>query len=345
MLPVNELTHVFYAFAKTDAQTGTVSLSDPWADIEKPMPLGGKGCLGELEIIRHKHRNLRVVLSIGGWTYSPDLTSAFATASGRQEFARTAVDLIDKHKLDGIDVDWEYPATSEQAQQYVDVLALIRRNLNELERNHGLETDYFDLTVAAPAGSEQREILDISAMNRYLTFWNLMTYDFSGAWSPVVAHHANLVGGDLNVKSAVDYYISHGVPRKNLVMGMPLYGRSFAHTAGLGHRFQGTLGGRYEQGVHDLRELPLPGAIEEIDHEQVAAYCRGQDYFVTYDNAETLRDKALFAKRENLGGGMWWEASGDRRGPQSAVAAFISVFGAPLGRLNWLGSSANLTAI
>lgn len=300
------------------------------------MPLGGKGCLGELYILKKQNRNLRVLLSIGGWSYRADLTSAFATREGRNEFARSAVELVKTHWLDGLDVDWEYPENAEQAQQYVEVLKLIRQGLNELALQSHLPTSFFDLTVAVPAGAAQREVLDIPAMSKHLTFWNLMSYDLSGAWSPVVAHHANLFGGADNVTNAVKHYITHGVPHDRLVLGMPLYGRSFAKTKGLNHKFKGTLPGRFEQGVHDLKELPIPGTTEMVDRRQVAAFCKGPDFFVTYDNAETFRSKAVFAKEHNLGGGMWWEASGDRPGRLSGISAFVDEFGCGALKPNWI---------
>lgn len=333
---MTKVSHILYAFAKTDPLTGKVSLSDPWADIEKPMPLGGKGCLGELYILKQKNRNMRVVLSIGGWSYRNDLTSAFASSQGRAEFARSAIDLVKAHWLDGLDIDWEYPENAEQAQQYVEVLKFVREGLNELALQCKLPPSFFDLSVAAPAGAAQRQVYDIPAMNKYLTFWNLMSYDLSGAWSPLVAHHANLFGGPDNVTDAVDHYVTHGVPRERLVLGMPLYGRSFAKTKGLNHKFEGTLRGCFEQGVHDLRELPFAGTTEMVDCRQVAAYCKGPDFFVTYDNAETLRSKAVFAKENGLGGGMWWEASGDRPGRTSAIDAFVDEFGLCPPKPNWI---------
>ena len=77
------------------------------------------------------------------------------------------------------------------------------------------------------------------APDRYLSFWNLMAYDFAGSWDSVAGHQANLRGGAISVERAVDFYRSRGVAADKLVVGMPLYGRSFANTDGIGRPFQG----------------------------------------------------------------------------------------------------------
>ena len=161
----------------------------------------------------------------------------------------------------------EYPKNEAEAQNYVDLLKELRAGLDALAQ-HKSQSSRYELTIAAvchyvskfcillislqPCGPTHFEKLKIKEMDRYLDFWNLMAYDYSGSWESTVNHQANVYSSSPNgisTERAVKFYHEHGVAKDKLVIGVPLYGRSFANTEGLGKPYSGVGQGSWEQGV------------------------------------------------------------------------------------------------
>lgn len=194
---------------------------------------------------------------------------------------------------------------------------------------------HFELTVACPAGPEKYEVMDIRGMDQYLDFWNLMAYDYAGSWDATSGHQANLCASrdgkktPFNTEQAVSYYESQGVRSDKIVLGMPLYGRAFDGTDGIGKGYSGIGQGSWENGVFDYKVLPLEGAEEKFDDEARASYSydASKRQLVSYDTVQMAREKAEWIKRNRLGGGMWWESSADKAGGESLIGNVVDVLG------------------
>jgi chitinase len=157
---------------------------------------------------------------------------------------------------------------------------------------------------------------------------NLMAYDFIAPQfgnPPLTDHHAQLWSLNsapnevlkLSGASAVQYVLNNGVPREKLLLGIPLYGRSFLGASGLHRPYQGS-GGR--EGIFEFRELPRSSTTELYDEFRVAAYCIGGDGgFVTYDNAVSVTAKAEYVKQIGLRGLFFWHVGFDRCGKDSLI--------------------------
>src|SRR5206468_3307941 len=106
------------------------------------------GCVGELFKYKAQNRQLKLLLSIGGWTYSNDehQFSHISTEAGRQRFAESAVQLITNWGFDGLDIDWEYPQDSQQANDYVLLLKACREKLDAYAAQHS-NSYHFLLTI------------------------------------------------------------------------------------------------------------------------------------------------------------------------------------------------------
>lgn len=321
LIPVQDLTHILYAFADIRGDTGEVFLSDTWADQQIHYPGDSWNDVGNnlygnfkaLYKLKKDNRHLKVILSIGGWTYSPKFHPVVISPVLRSKFVASAIRLLEDNGLDGLDVDYEYPQNDEQARGYVALLKELREGLDAHAARKRINYKYL-LTIAAPCGPDNYQKLLVQEMDRYLDFWNMMAYDFSGSWDTVANHQANLFGGPISASQAIQWYISQGVPRGKIILGIPLYGRSFMNTQGVGQPFQGIGQGSWEQGVYDYRALPLPGSYLLRDEHAAASWSYNYETkeLVSFDSEQVGRWKGEWIAKEGLGGSMFWELSGDK---------------------------------
>ncbi|KAK4059294.1 CAZyme family GH18 [Trichoderma harzianum] len=337
-LPARDITHLLYAFAGI-APDGSVVSYDEWADEDKIL---GKrdvvhGAIEQVFLLKSQNRHMKTLLSIGGWTASQEgkFGPAIGSADGRRRFAESAVKLLADWGFDGLDIDYEYPETPEDAQNFVYLLREVRAALDNYAARHGQRYRYL-LTVATSAGPDHYKILDLEAMDQYIDTWHLMAYDYAGSWDTVAGQQSNVFTDHQNPDStkfstdkAVDAYIRRGVDPSKIVLGLPLYGRSFENTDGLGKPYDGIGPGTIEPGVYLYRDLPRPGATVHVNRYTLSAYSYDPSAreLVSFDNVETARLKAEYLQSRGLGGAVFWEASGDRAGEESLIRTLAREMG------------------
>jgi chitinase len=328
-IPAAKLTHLFYAFA-TIEQGHLVLPEDAPAHLEA---LAG---------LKRGHPGLRTVLSIGGWG-AGGFSDAALTERSRAAFAEEALAAADG--FDGIDLDWEFPVSGGPAE--VTHRPEDRRNATLLANvlRARLETGKI-LTAALPAGRLQSagpydpaESFEIAELAKVLDFVNLMTYDFGTGFSPVATFNAPLagVGGpDGNdVTAAVDFYLAAGVARERLVLGVPFYGRGFlvdeaGEQAGLGRPQVGTM---EAPEWREIKNSFLPDPAWERHRHPVARspwlYHAGNKAFVSYEDAESIEERAAFAAQQGLAGAFTWQLAADDD-EHTLLAAMVRPFAGDL---------------
>lgn len=273
------MTHINYAFGHVNDTFDGVKIDNP----ER---------LKELLRLRRVNPDLKIMLSVGGWG-SGRFSEMAADENLRMSFAKDCLRVVEEFPLDGIDIDWEYPGSSDagisSSPEDWENFTLLMRDLRAV-----LGTDRL-LTVASSAYAEY---IDFASCMQYLDFVNVMTYDMANA----PYHHCALYESEIADKSsdgAVKAHINAGVPASQLVLGVPFYGRG------------GTAFPRFV----DYNDIKADDEFVEMwDETAQAPYLADKDGVLVlgYDNPKSLEIKCRYIKENGLLGGMYWEYSGDK---------------------------------
>ncbi|MCE0555615.1 glycosyl hydrolase family 18 protein [Motilimonas sp. E26] len=268
-IPWENLTHINYAFAHVGKDQG-VGLGQ--AQQEQLARL----------VERKMQHDVKVLISVGGWAETggingPDgreQTGGFyklttnmdgsINHAGIAKFAKSSVEFIRKHKIDGIDIDYEYASAMKGAghpedfwisdklrphlmASYVELMKVMREELDKASVEDG---QHYLLTVAAPASGWLLRGMERYEANAYLDYINIMSYDLHGAWNEYVGHNAALYDtgkdgelaqvyaaqqygklGYLNTDWAAHYYRG-GMPAGRINIGVPYYTRGWEKVSG-----------------------------------------------------------------------------------------------------------------
>ena len=326
----DRVTILNYAFFAPSID-GTLKGTDAYADTillkgENDWVNGGYKPNTSLIDLAHKN-NVKVMVSIGGWTLSNNFSPIAADPVKRAKFAAECVRLIKEYKFDGIDIDWEYPGFAEHNGRpedkinYTKLLQEIKNSLNAYSQKTGKK---YLLTAALSANASHIANLEVEKLNNLLDMFNIMTYDFSGPWETITGHNSPLYNyqGSLNPGYNVDaaykiYTQKYKIPTSKINIGIAFYGRAFAGGTALNSAHTGG----------DLVNFPEDEAAPtyyEIK-QKISSYNRTWDNaskvpyltgktsksFVTYDDEESVCIKADYVMSNNLGGVIIWEITGD----------------------------------
>jgi chitinase len=233
-IPADKLNVIDYAFAFATS-TGC-ALSDPWSDYQAPTwgPAGSVdgiaddpsnpaqhlfGNFNQLLKLKAAHPNLRVEMSIGGWTGSTYFSDAAATPASRAAFVSSCIDLIIKGNLptggwpaqaggpgaaaglfDGINIDWEYPGAdpgngAHHAPADVHNATLLlkefRHQLDDLDEQRDGSRKSYTLTVAISGGNVRSTgSWELPQVAKTVDWIDLMSFDYHGNWDAITGFNS-----------------------------------------------------------------------------------------------------------------------------------------------------------
>jgi len=305
-IPAGKITHIIYSF---------LHLKGNRLALNGPADSAG---IARLVALKEQNPRLKVLVSLGGWGGCAPCSEAFSTAAGREEFTRSALDILERFHADGIDLDWEYPAiegypghvfTPADRHNFTLLLRALRASFGD---RYKLSFAAGGFTRCLLASYEWREISPL------VDLVNVMTYDLVNANSPTTGHLAPLYASAGQAESAandVRLLDSLGVPRAKIVIGAAFYAR-------LWEDVPDTNNGLFQKGRF-YRFIPYRHLGEYLqEHGGFRTYldtAAGASYsysarervFATYDDIRSVAGKTAYALTMHLGGVMFWELSGD----------------------------------
>ncbi len=302
------LTHLNYSFALV--KDGIISDAAP-------------DRLDEIRLLKSRCPHLKLMISVGGWG-ADGFSDAVLTDGSRSRFAGSAVEFMRSNHFDGIDIDWEYPGSSdagiksrpEDRENFNLLLEELRR---ELDRRGAEDGKRYQLTAALGGTAYTLRLYDLKSIAGILDYINLMTYDFAHGFSTETGHHTCLYSTEAksdapSADAAVRICLESGVPADRLVLGCAFYGRGWdvseVSSNGLyAPVASGCASYSYRELVQDY--INKNGFRRYWDDCAKAPYLWNGKHFITYDDPVSLEHKASYVRSRGLGGVMFWEYSQD----------------------------------
>jgi chitinase len=313
-IDAKKLTHINYAFVDVkDSMAWLTNIETDTVNFRK------------LNSLKKQNPELKLLISIGGWSWSENFSDAVLTESSRSKFAKTSVAIIENYDLDGVDIDWEYPGLRgednvfrpEDKQNFTLMFQELRKELDALSAKTSRK---YLLTTAIPCFSRFIEITEMGKASEYLDYVNVMAYDFFVA-GDTAGHHANLFYSENYDKEdsgdrAFKEYTKAGVPAGKLVLGLPFYGRSwFMKTSdnyGINRPVDSvTRGGGYSYLKDSI--ATKPGFIRHWDDKAKAPVLWNEStrQMISYEDEESVKYKCEYVKQNKMGGVMFWQYMSD----------------------------------
>ncbi|CAH0390045.1 unnamed protein product [Bemisia tabaci] len=311
-------SHIIYGFASLDPNTLTIRAQNKWADINNEF---------YSKVTAQKEKNVKVLLALGGWNDSKDdkYSRLVSSPAAREQFIHHALRYLVKYNFDGLSLDWAYPTCPQsdcskgRAVDKEGFSAFIQE-LSTVFKPYGLLLS----AAVSPSKVVIDKAYDVPALSEYLDFVSLMAFDYHGPWDGRTGHIAPLYHlksdtyDHLNIDFGVKYWLSHGMQKEKLILGMPLYGESFTLVNGTDYTYGAKVVGPGKPGeftqvggflaYYEICNLANNGGwnVEKNFQGIPGSMMHLEDQWVSFDDVSDIRRKSTYIKENQLGGGMVW---------------------------------------
>jgi chitinase len=315
-LDATKLTHINYAFANIGSD---LKIAMGYPDVDSSN-------FSKLNALKQINPNLKTLISIGGWSWSDKFSDVALTDASRSTFADSVVSFIVTYGFDGIDIDWEYPvggglSTNVSRPEDKQNFTLLLQKLREkLDARGVIDGRHYLVTFAGAGSSSYINNTELSILQQYVDYGNLMTYDIHGTWDKYTDFNAPLYNNSdvspqykWSVDSSVNTWLKAGFPAGKLVMGVPFYGYKYNSAVnannGLYQTYSGGSAVTYASVAASY--LNAPGYVRYYNSESMVPWLFNGSTFISYEDEQSIGAKAQYIKNKALGGAMIWELSQD----------------------------------
>ncbi len=316
-IDANRLSHINYAFV--DVKDNLAFLTNEATDTTN---------FRLLNTLKKTNPDLKILISVGGWTWSKNFSDAVLTEESNSAFAQSCVDIVANNDLDGVDIDWEYPGMvgdgnvfrPEDKANYTRMFKAIREKLDILAHTTGKK---YLVTTAIGGSLEFLQHTEMEVAQQYLDYINLMSYDYDGTYDNIAAHHTNLMSpANMPYIYSADFSISNlkkvGVDISKVVMGLAFYSKgNVVASADNNGLYQIPVKPMWGGGYSFLKDslVNQKGFVRYWDDASKAPYLFNAEkkIFITYDDEESVKLKCDYVKANGLAGVMFWEYFSDSK--------------------------------